>query len=242
MSAAHALAQGAEKVVGSHQQTQERVRRNSANFSAFAASSSPSSSVICASSLALGAILSIWRSSPLGGFPDLPQETTPPHFPALPVRDQSTSRSYGLPAVTVTTPCRQCGQVGMRQKPYQHLTTSQTGRKGLMIGSCRRCPRSASTSARELCQKVLSYASPQEHHAEEIDPRTGRHLVNLSQDIHPSRSHQRSHARGCDGAGGANSVACGCQPAGLLTPASKDAIWTSAKSRVNWKKFQRASA
>lgn len=50
-----------------------------------------------------------------------------------------------------------------------------------MIGSCRRCPRSASTSARELCQKVLSYASPQEHHAEEIDPRTGRHLVNLSQ-------------------------------------------------------------
>jgi hypothetical protein len=28
---------------------------------------------------------------------------------------------------------------------------------------------------------VLSYASPQEHHAEEIDPRTGRHLVNLSQ-------------------------------------------------------------
>ena len=36
----------------------------------------------------LGAILSIWRSSPLGGLSDLPQETTPPYFPAPPGRDQ----------------------------------------------------------------------------------------------------------------------------------------------------------
>src|SRR5207302_8259086 len=47
-------------------------RPSSANFSLLAASSSPSNSSICASSRALGAILSIWRSSPLGGLSDLP--------------------------------------------------------------------------------------------------------------------------------------------------------------------------
>jgi hypothetical protein len=49
--------------------------------------SSVRSSSICASSRALGAILSIWRSSPARWFADLPQETTPPHFPAMPGRD-----------------------------------------------------------------------------------------------------------------------------------------------------------
>jgi RNA polymerase sigma factor (sigma-70 family) len=43
--------------------------------------SSPSNSSICASSPALGPNISIWRTAPLGGFPDLPQEAAPPYFP-----------------------------------------------------------------------------------------------------------------------------------------------------------------
>jgi GH15 family glucan-1,4-alpha-glucosidase len=35
--------------------------------------------------------------------------------------------------------------------------------------------------ARELCEKMLSYASPLELYAEEIDPRSGRHLGNFPQ-------------------------------------------------------------
>jgi alpha,alpha-trehalase len=35
--------------------------------------------------------------------------------------------------------------------------------------------------ARELCEKLLSYASPLELYAEEIDPRSGRHLGNFPQ-------------------------------------------------------------
>ncbi|HEX4109920.1 MAG TPA: glycoside hydrolase family 15 protein [Solirubrobacteraceae bacterium] len=35
--------------------------------------------------------------------------------------------------------------------------------------------------ARELCEKLLSYASPLQLYAEEIDPRTGRHLGNFPQ-------------------------------------------------------------
>ena len=35
--------------------------------------------------------------------------------------------------------------------------------------------------ARELCEKLLSYASPLELFAEEIDPRSGRHLGNFPQ-------------------------------------------------------------
>jgi GH15 family glucan-1,4-alpha-glucosidase len=35
--------------------------------------------------------------------------------------------------------------------------------------------------ARQLCEKMLSYASPLELYAEEIDPRTGRHLGNFPQ-------------------------------------------------------------
>jgi alpha,alpha-trehalase len=35
--------------------------------------------------------------------------------------------------------------------------------------------------ARELCEKLLSYASPLELYGEEIDPRTGRHLGNFPQ-------------------------------------------------------------
>jgi GH15 family glucan-1,4-alpha-glucosidase len=38
--------------------------------------------------------------------------------------------------------------------------------------------------ARELCEKLLSFASPLRLYAEEIDPRTGRHLGNF-----PRRSH-----------------------------------------------------
>src|SRR5207245_11570800 len=37
------------------------------------------------------------------------------------------------------------------------------------------------TRARELCEKLLSYASPLQLYAEEIDPRSGRHLGNLPQ-------------------------------------------------------------
>ena len=36
-------------------------------------------------------------------------------------------------------------------------------------------------SARDLCEKLLSYASPQLLYAEEIDPNTGRHLGNFPQ-------------------------------------------------------------
>jgi GH15 family glucan-1,4-alpha-glucosidase len=35
--------------------------------------------------------------------------------------------------------------------------------------------------ARQLCEKMLSYASPLELYAEEIDPKTGRHLGNFPQ-------------------------------------------------------------
>jgi GH15 family glucan-1,4-alpha-glucosidase len=35
--------------------------------------------------------------------------------------------------------------------------------------------------ARELCEKLLSFASPLQLYAEEIDPRTGRHLGNFPQ-------------------------------------------------------------
>ena len=37
------------------------------------------------------------------------------------------------------------------------------------------------TRARELCEKMLSYASPLQLYAEEIDPRSGRHLGNFPQ-------------------------------------------------------------
>src|SRR6202007_2388098 len=37
------------------------------------------------------------------------------------------------------------------------------------------------TGARELCEKLLSYASPLQLYAEEIDPRSGRHLGNFPQ-------------------------------------------------------------
>ena len=49
-------------------------------------------------------------------------------------------------------------------------------------GWCRRWSRSASsTRARALCEKLLSYASPLGLYAEEIDPRSGRHLGNFPQ-------------------------------------------------------------
>ena len=35
--------------------------------------------------------------------------------------------------------------------------------------------------ARDLCQKLLGYASPLHLYAEEIDPRSGRHLGNFPQ-------------------------------------------------------------
>ena len=35
--------------------------------------------------------------------------------------------------------------------------------------------------ARTLCEKLLSYASPLQLYAEEIDPHTGRHLGNFPQ-------------------------------------------------------------
>ena len=35
--------------------------------------------------------------------------------------------------------------------------------------------------ARELCEKLLSYASPLQLYAEELDPHTGRHLGNFPQ-------------------------------------------------------------
>ena len=37
------------------------------------------------------------------------------------------------------------------------------------------------TRARQLCEKLLSYASPLQLYAEEIDPHTGRHLDNFPQ-------------------------------------------------------------
>ena len=49
-------------------------------------------------------------------------------------------------------------------------------------GWCRRWWRSVRSSAgRALCEKLLSYASPLGLYAEEIDPRTGRHLGNFPQ-------------------------------------------------------------
>src|SRR5262249_49882495 len=37
------------------------------------------------------------------------------------------------------------------------------------------------SDARDLCEKLLSYASPLDLYAEEIDPRSGRHLGNFPQ-------------------------------------------------------------
>ena len=66
------------------------------------------------------------------------------------------------------------------------------------IGEARR--------ARELCEKLLSYASPLNLYAEELDPRTGRHLGNFPQAfthlalinavMHVVRTDQRAGARG----------------------------------------------
>ncbi len=43
------------------------------------------------------------------------------------------------------------------------------------------------TRARQLCEKLLSHAGPQLLYAEEIDPRTGRHLGNFPQAFTTSR-------------------------------------------------------
>ena len=49
-------------------------------------------------------------------------------------------------------------------------------------GWCRRSSRSASIErARELCEKLLSLRQPARLYAEEIDPRSGRHLGNFPQ-------------------------------------------------------------
>ena len=44
-----------------------------------------------------------------------------------------------------------------------------------------RGPQRQPERARELCEKLLSYASPLGLYAEEIDPRSGRHLGNFPQ-------------------------------------------------------------
>ena len=52
----------------------------------------------------------------------------------------------------------------------------------LVLAGLGAVPRSASIDrARELCEKMLSYASPLQLYAEEIDPRSGRHLGNFPQ-------------------------------------------------------------
>ena len=48
-------------------------------------------------------------------------------------------------------------------------------------GWSRRSSRSASSRARALCEKLLSFASPLQLYAEEIDAVTGRHLGNFPQ-------------------------------------------------------------
>ena len=48
--------------------------------------------------------------------------------------------------------------------------------------------------ARVICEATW-YASPLELDAEQIDPRTGRYLVQFLAGIHPSRAQKRSHAR-----------------------------------------------
>ena len=47
------------------------------------------------------------------------------------------------------------------------------------VGAGRRS--ASSPRARELCEKLLSFASPLELYAEEIDPHSGRHLGNFPQ-------------------------------------------------------------
>ena len=65
--------------------------------------------------------------------------------------------------------------------------------------------------------------------------------VGLGSEELPRRFHRRA-AKIIDNLGATIDSAIADSAYCLLTPASKDAIWTSAKSRVNWKKFQRASA
>ena len=52
-----------------------------------------------------------------------------------------------------------------------------------------------SSLARELCERLLGYACPLLLYAEEIDPRSGRHLGQLPAGVHAPRAHQRRHAR-----------------------------------------------
>ena len=79
-------------------------------------------------------------------------------------------------------------------------TTGWRARRGrsrsARSGSCRRCARSArSTRARDLCEKLLAYSSDLGLYAEEIDPRTGRHLGQLPAGVHAPRADQRGDAR-----------------------------------------------
>ena len=48
---------------------------------------------------------------------------------------------------------------------------------------------------RALCEKLLSYASPLGLYAEEIDPRSGRHLGQLPAGVHAPGADQRGDAR-----------------------------------------------
>ena len=55
--------------------------------------------------------------------------------------------------------------------------------------------RRAATAPAALCEQLLSLASPLRLYAEEIDPRSGRHLGQLPAGVHPPRPHQRRDAR-----------------------------------------------
>ena len=63
-------------------------------------------------------------------------------------------------------------------------------------GSSPRCARSASsTRARDLCEKLLSYSSPARPLRRGDRPAVGPPPRELPAGVHPSRAHQRGHAR-----------------------------------------------
>ena len=69
-----------------------------------------------------------------------------------------------------------------RRRPTTACPARRARSRSARSGWCRRSSRSARSSGpRQLCEKLLSFASPLGLYAEEIDPRSGRHLGNFPQ-------------------------------------------------------------
>src|SRR4051794_6363990 len=73
-----------------------------------------------------------------------------------------------------------CAATGSKRRMTASLKRRAPSRSA-PSGWSRRSEIGEHRRARELCEKLLSYASPLELYAEEIDPKSGRHLANFPQ-------------------------------------------------------------